>query len=76
MRVHLWCSNVTWKPEVSAYEFAGSNLELYKTTWVIGQLKKWCERKSVEKEQREQLVSKMGEGIDWEIIDLVGMMFS
>jgi hypothetical protein len=24
-RVYLWCSNVTWKSEVSAYEFAGSN---------------------------------------------------
>jgi hypothetical protein len=26
---YLWCSNVTWEPEVSAYEFAGSNLRRY-----------------------------------------------
>jgi hypothetical protein len=27
---YLWCSNVTWEPEVSVYEFAGSNLGHYR----------------------------------------------
>jgi hypothetical protein len=29
----------------------------------------------LEKEQREQLVSEMEEGMDWEILSFVGMMF-
>jgi hypothetical protein len=41
-RVYLWCSNVTWKSEVSAYEFAGSNLGRYKTDFAVTS---FCARK-------------------------------
>jgi hypothetical protein len=45
------------------------------TTWAIGQVNKRSGREFVEKEQREQLVSEEEDGIDWVILDLVGMMF-
>jgi len=45
------------------------------TTRAIGQEKKIWRRESIRKEQREQEVSGLEEWIDWEIQNLVGIIF-